>query len=225
MCEIVIAVAIDGPAGAGKSSIARKVASEIGFIYVDTGALYRSIGLHMLNHHIFPGDEQAVPAELEHVQISLAFRDGEQRVILCGKDVSDYIRTSAVSQASSQVSAIPAVRAFLLELQKNLAITNNVIMDGRDIGTVVLPNAQVKVFLTASSAERAKRRHKEMVGKGLKADFDTILKEIEERDYRDANRAIAPLVPAKDAVVVDTTGMTMEEVVTTLKDLIRKQTA
>lgn len=219
----MVAVAIDGPAGAGKSSIARKVAKELGFIYVDTGALYRAIGLHMLNHTIFPEDEQAVTAELANVQISLEFRDGEQRVILCGKDVSDFIRTSAVSQASSQVSSIAAVRAFLLQLQKNLAEQHNVIMDGRDIGTVVLPHAQVKVFLTASPQERAKRRHKEMVEKGFKADFSTILNEIIDRDDRDANRAISPLVPAKDAVVVDTTGMDMEQVVTGLKELIDKQ--
>ena len=174
------------------------------FIYVDTGALYRSIGLHMLKKNIFPGDEQAVPRELEHVDIALEFKDGEQRVILCGEDVSDLIRTSEVSKASSQVSAIPAVREFLLELQKNMAKTHNVIMDGRDIGTVVLPDAQVKVFLTASAEERAKRRHKEMLEKGNEADLSAILEEIKERDERDANREIAPLVPAKDAVFVDT---------------------
>ena len=216
----MIAVAIDGPAGAGKSSIARKVAEEIGFIYVDTGALYRSIGLHMLKKHIFPGDEQAVPKELEHVDIALEFKDGEQRVILFGEDVSDLIRTSEVSRASSQVSAIPAVREFLLELQKNMAKTHNVIMDGRDIGTVVLPDAQVKVFLTASAEERAKRRHKEMLEKGNEADLSAILEEIKERDERDANREIAPLVPAEDAVIVDTTGMTMQEVIDKLKEFI-----
>ena len=218
--KTMIAVAIDGPAGAGKSSIARKVAEDIGFIYVDTGALYRSIGLHMLKKNIFPGDEQAVPRELEHVDIALEFKDGEQRVILCGEDVRDLLRTSEVSKASSQVSAIPAVREFLLELQKNMAKTHNVIMDGRDIGTVVLPDAQVKVFLTASAEERAKRRHKEMLEKGNEADLSAILEEIKERDERDANREIAPLVPAKDAVFVDTTGMTMQEVIDTLKELI-----
>lgn len=221
----MIAVAIDGPAGAGKSSIARRVASEIGFIYVDTGALYRSIGLHMLRQNIFPGDAQAVQKELEHVDIALEFKNGEQRVILCGEDVSDFIRTSEVSKASSQVSAIPAVREFLLELQKNLAKTHNVIMDGRDIGTVVLPNAQVKLFLTASPEERAKRRHKEMLEKGCKADFSAILQEIRERDDRDANREIAPLVPAEDAVVVDTTGMTIQEVIDKIKEFIAAQTA
>ena len=174
----MIAVAIDGPAGAGKSSIARQTAKEIGFIYVDTGALYRSIGLHMLNHNIFPGDAQAVSRELEHLDIGLEFQNGEQRVILCGKDVSDLIRTPEVSKASSQVSAIPAVRAFLLELQKNMAQTHNVIMDGRDIGTVVLPQAQVKVFLTASPQERARRRYQEILEKGGSADYEEILKEI-----------------------------------------------
>jgi len=143
----VIAVAIDGPAGAGKSSIARKTAKEIEFIYVDTGALYRAVGLHMLNCGIVPEDQQAVSAELAHVDISLEFKDGDQRGILCGQDVTDLIRTSDVSRASSQVSAIPEVRAFLLALQTKLAEKNHVIMDGRDIGTVVLPNAQVKVFL------------------------------------------------------------------------------
>lgn len=219
----MIAVAIDGPAGAGKSSIARKTAKEIGFIYVDTGALYRAIGLHMLNHGITPEKKQEVLAELTHVNISLAFQDGEQRVLLCGNDVTDLIRTPEVSRASSQVSAIPEVRSFLLELQKNLAKKHNVIMDGRDIGTVVLPDAQVKVFLTASPQERARRRMQEISEKGQTADFRTILEAIEERDYRDEHRQIAPLVPAKDAVLLDTTDMTMQEAVDRLKELIAKQ--
>lgn len=221
--KIVIAVAIDGPAGAGKSSIARKTAKEIEFIYVDTGALYRAVGLHMLNCGIVPEDQQAVSAELAHVDISLEFKDGDQRVLLCGQDVTDLIRTSDVSRASSQVSAIPEVRAFLLALQTKLAEKNHVIMDGRDIGTVVLPNAQVKVFLTATPQERARRRMQQIEEKGQKADFDTILREIQERDYRDAHREIAPLIPAADAVVIDTTNLTMQQASNMLKQLIVKQ--
>ena len=207
----MIAVAIDGPAGAGKSSIARKVAEEIGFIYVDTGALYRSIGLHMLKKNIFPGDEQAVPRELEHVDIALEFKDGEQRVILCGEDVSDLIRTSEVSKASSQVSAIPAVREFLLELQKNMAKTHNVIMDGRDIGTVVLPQAEVKIFLTASPEIRAQRRMKELEQRGTPQPYNQVLSDILQRDWADSHRETAPLRQAEDALLLDTSHLDFDQ--------------
>ena len=219
----MIAVAIDGPAGAGKSSIARKVAEEIGFIYVDTGALYRSIGLHMLKKNIFPGDEQAVPRELEHVDIALEFKDGEQRVILCGEDVSDLIRTSEVSKASSQVSAIPAVREFLLELQKNMAKTHNVIMDGRDIGTVVLPQAEVKIFLTASPEIRAQRRMKELEQRGTPQPYNQVLSDILQRDWADSHRETAPLRQAEDALLLDTSHLDFDQSREALLHMIKER--
>lgn len=215
------AIAIDGPAGAGKSTIARRAAEQIGFIYVDTGALYRAIGLYMMNQGVDTTDAQAVCPLLQKVDISLAFQSGEQRVILCGADVSDEIRTAEVSMAASNVSAIGQVREFLFALQKNIAKTNDVVMDGRDIGTVVLPDAQVKIFLTASPEERAKRRYDEMILKGQKADFDDVLSDLRKRDYNDSHRAVAPLVPAADAVIVDTTGNTLEQSVEQLIAIIK----
>lgn len=219
----MIAVAIDGPAGAGKSTIARQAAKKVGFIYVDTGALYRTVGLFMLRNGITPNDGEAVSKEVDsgRVKIDLAFQDGEQKVLLNGEDVTGLIRTPEVSLASSQVSAVPKVREFLFSLQKNLAKEHHVIMDGRDIGTVVLPEAQVKIFLTASPEERAKRRCKELQEKGMEADFDDVLREIKERDYNDSHRVIAPLVPAKDAVFVDTSSMTLEQAVHAVLDLVK----
>lgn len=215
------AIAIDGPAGAGKSTIARRAAKEIGFIYVDTGALYRAIGLFMLNQSVDTADAEAVCRQLEQVQVSLAFQNQEQKVILCGKDITEEIRTAEVSMAASNVSAIPEVRKFLFSLQKDIAEKNDVIMDGRDIGTVVLPEAQVKIFLTASSEERAKRRYEEMTGMGEKADYNDVLSDLRTRDYNDSNRAVAPLVPAKNAVIVDTTGNTLEQSVEQLLSIIK----
>lgn len=217
----MIAVAIDGPAGAGKSSIARKIARNLGFVYVDTGALYRAVGLYMLERGVMLGDAAAVTAALDGLCIALQFVQGRQRVLLCGEDVTDLIRTPRVSQAASMVSAVPAVRAFLLQLQKDFAQKNNVIMDGRDIGTVVLPQAQVKIFLTASPEARAKRRYTQLRQKGVYADFDTILTEILQRDDRDKNRAVAPLVPADDAVIVDSTGLTKQQVIRKIRTLIQ----
>ncbi len=219
----MIAVAIDGPAGAGKSTIARQAAKKVGFIYVDTGALYRTVGLFMLRNGITPSDGEAVSKEVDsgRVKIDLAFQDGEQKVLLNGEDVTGLIRTPEVSLASSQVSAVPKVREFLFSLQKTLATEHHVIMDGRDIGTVVLPEAQVKIFLTASPEERAKRRCKELQEKGMEADFDDVLREIKERDYNDSHRVIAPLVPAKDAVFVDTSSMTLEQAVHAVLDLVK----
>ncbi len=219
----MIAVAIDGPAGAGKSTIARRAAKEIGFIYVDTGALYRTIGLFMLEHGIDTQNEQAVCEQLEHVRVSHTFQNGEQRVILGDKDVSDKIRTAEVSMAASVVSAIPKVREYLFDLQKNIAATNNVIMDGRDIGTVVLPDAKIKIFLTASPEERAKRRCNEMLAKGMKAEYDEVLADIKTRDYNDSHRAIAPLVPAKDAILVDTTDIDLEQSIAKLTQIIKER--
>lgn len=217
------AVAIDGPAGAGKSTIARRAAKEIGFIYVDTGALYRAIGLYVLQKGISCSDTQQVIALLDEIKVSLAFVNGEQRVLLCGDDVSDAIRTAEVSMAASTVSAIPEVRSFLFQLQRDMARDNNVVMDGRDIGTVVLPDAKIKIFLTASPEERSRRRYEEMLQKGMAADYEQVLAELKERDYNDSHRAIAPLVPAKDAILVDTTGNTLEQSVRQLTNIIKER--
>ncbi len=214
------AIAIDGPAGAGKSTIARRAAKKLGFIYVDTGAMYRAIGFFMLNHGVEPGNAEAVVPLLNEVRVTIAFRRGEQRVLLCGEDISEQIRTPEVSMAASDVSAIPAVREFLLSLQRGLAEEKSVVMDGRDIGTVVLPNAQIKIFLTASPEERAKRRYEELLQKGTDAKYDEVLADLIARDYQDSHRAVAPLVPAPGAVIVDTTGNTLEQSVEQLTGLI-----
>lgn len=217
------AIAIDGPAGAGKSTISRRVAKELGYIYVDTGALYRSIGLYALKQGKDTKDTKSVCALLPEIRVSLTFAEGEQRVILCGEDVSSQIRTPEVSMAASNVSAIPAVRDYLFDLQQNMAKENNVVMDGRDIGTVVLPNARVKIFLTASAEERARRRYKEMLEKGENADYDEVLKDIKQRDYQDSHREIAPLVPAKDSILVDTTEDDLEQAVQKMLLVIKER--
>ncbi len=216
----MISIAIDGPGGAGKSSVAKELAAKLGFIYVDTGAMYRSIGLYMLNNGIDIKDKKAVSEILSNVNVELKYVDGQQRVLLCGNDVSEDIRKPEVSMAASAVSAVPQVRSFLLDLQRNMAQNNNVIMDGRDIGTVVLPNAQIKLFLTASAEERANRRYKELIAKGENVEFDTVLNELKERDYQDSHREIAPLKPADDATVIDTTGNNLEQSVKMLMDFI-----
>ena len=219
----MIAVAIDGPAGAGKSTIARKVSEEIGFIYVDTGALYRTIGYYAILHNIDPEDKDKVSACLDNIKITLKFNQGKQCVFIGDIDVSDKIRTPEISMAASAVSAIPSVRKFLLDLQKNLALENNVIMDGRDIGTVVLPNADIKIFLTASSEERAKRRYTDLKVKDKDIKFQDVLNDIKQRDFNDINREIAPLKPADDAIIVDTTGESLEQSVSRLSSLIRER--
>ncbi len=199
-------IAIDGPAGAGKSSLAKKLAEELGYLYVDTGAIYRTVGLKVFKCGIDPTDAAAVADILPHTKISMNYgQDGLQRMFLDGEDVSEEIRVHAVSQLASQVAAIPAVRAFLLDFQRQQARDHSVIMDGRDIGTVVLPDATVKIYLTASSQERARRRLLELQQRGQSADFDTVLQDIERRDHQDMNRAIAPLCQAEDAVLLDTT--------------------
>lgn len=214
-----IAIAIDGPAGAGKSTIAKCAAKELGFIYVDTGALYRAIGLYVQRKGIDKDDKENVIASLKEIDEKLAFNEkGEQIVILNGEDVSGYIRTPEISMYASAVSAIPEVRNFLLDLQRNMAKTNNVIMDGRDIGTVILPDAKVKIFLSASPECRAKRRYDELVEKGMDVNYDDILKDVIERDYNDSHRATAPLKPADDAIIIDTTGQDREE---SIKQLIK----
>lgn len=213
-------VAIDGPAGAGKSTIAKTVAKNMQFIYVDTGAMYRTIGFYMLRNGISVDDPEAVAAHLSEVDVTLGYEDGVQQVYLNGENVSASIRTQEVGEAASKVSAMPPVRAALLNLQRNLARSADILMDGRDIGTVVLPDADVKVFLTASSLVRAKRRYDELTAKGTVCDLAVIQKEIEERDYRDMHREIAPLKQAADAVLVDSSDMTIDEVVAEIIRLI-----
>lgn len=217
----MIHIAIDGPAGAGKSTIARALAAQIGFIYVDTGALYRTVGLFMLRVGVDPADAEAVVPRLDGVQIALTFSEGEQHVLLSGEDVSEAIRTPEVSMAASAVSAIPAVRAFLLSLQKELAAANNVIMDGRDIGTVILPDAQLKIFLTASPQARAQRRFAQLQEKGEAVSYDEVLRDIQKRDEQDMTRAAAPLKPAPDARLVDTSDCTLEESIARVRELVR----
>ena len=208
----MINIAIDGPAGAGKSSVAKAVAAKLGFIYVDTGALYRSIGVNALRNGIKTDDAQAVTDLLPETKVELRFIDGAQRVFLNGEDVSEAIRMPEASMAASNVSAIPAVRTFLLDLQRDMAKNNNVIMDGRDIGTVILPDAQYKFFLTASAEVRADRRFKEFKEKGVEVDYKALLEEIIQRDYNDSHRETAPLKQADDAILVDSSNMSLEEV-------------
>lgn len=216
-------IAIDGPAGAGKSSIAKEAARRLGFIYVDTGALYRTVALNAIRNNVSLNDPAAIAETLPNAKISLAFADGTQRVMLNGEDVSEQIRTPDVSAGASKVSAVPAVRQYLFDLQKNLAAENDCLMDGRDIGTVVLPNAQLKVFLTASPEERARRRWNQLKEAGTEADYDEILKDVNQRDYQDTHREIAPLKQAEDAVLLDTTHMAFEEVVAELLRLTEER--
>lgn len=216
----MISVAIDGPSGAGKSTLAKRLAKVLGYLYVDTGAMYRSIGLFALRKGVDPKDEAAVTALLPQIQIELRYVDGAQRVLLCGEDVSEAIRAEEVGMATSAVSAHPPVRAFLLELQRGMARTHDILMDGRDIGTVILPNASVKIFLTASAEARATRRFRELQEKGVDTDFETVLEDIRRRDYQDSHRATAPLRQAEDAVLVDTSEMDLEESFQALKSLI-----
>ncbi len=220
----MIHVAIDGPAGAGKSTIARKAAAALGFVYVDTGALYRTLGLGMLRRGIEPTDAQAVCALLGEVRVALRYIDGAQHVFLDGEDVSDAIRTPEASMAASNVSAIPAVREHLFSLQQDIAAQNNVIMDGRDIGTVVLPQAEVKIFLTASPEARAQRRFKELEEKGMPAPYDEVLADIVQRDHNDTHRAVAPLRRAEDAVLLDTSDLTLDESYQAVIQIIKEKT-
>lgn len=218
-----IAIAIDGPAGAGKSTIAKLAAKELSFIYVDTGALYRAIGLCAYRNNIGSKDVPQILKMLEDIKVELAFNDkGEQIVLLNGEDVSSLIRTPEISMYASDVSAIPEVRAFLLDLQRNMAKTNNIIMDGRDIGTVVLPNAKVKIFLTASAEVRAKRRFDELIEKGMDVKYEDVLKDVETRDYNDSHRETAPLKPAEDSVIVDTSGLDLQQSVQKLISIMKE---
>ena len=216
----MISVAIDGPAGAGKSTVAKGLAKKLGFIYVDTGALYRAIGVYALRKGVNTKDADGVSALLGDIKIELKFVDGAQRVFLNDEDVSEAIRTPDASMAASNVSAIPSVRAFLLDLQRDIAKKNNCLMDGRDIGTVVLPDAQIKIFMTADVEERAMRRYKELQEKGINDSYDQVLNEMKERDFQDSNRPIAPLKPAEDSMIFDSTGYTLEQSIEGLSALI-----
>lgn len=218
----MINVAIDGPAGAGKSTIAKIAAAQLGFIYVDTGALYRTIALNAQRHNLL-GDTEQIIKMLDNTKVELKFIDGAQAVYLNDEDVSSLIRTPEISMGASAVSAIPQVRAFLLDLQRNIAKNNNVIMDGRDIGTVVLPDAQIKIFLFASPECRAERRYKELIEKGQNVTYDEVLKDVNQRDYQDSHREIAPLKPCEDSVMCDTSGFELEQSINLIVNTIKER--
>lgn len=217
----MINIAIDGPAGAGKSTIAKMVSAKLGYIYVDTGALYRAIALYIKENAIADGD---IENSLADADVSLRFVDGAQRVYLGDRDVSGLIRTNEISMEASRTSSIPAVRAYLFETQQKIARENNIIMDGRDIGTVILPNADVKIFLTASAEERANRRFRELSEKPDCPPYEVILKDIIQRDYQDMNRETSPLRQAEDAILVDTTSLNLEESAEEILRIIREKT-
>lgn len=206
-------LAIDGPAGAGKSSVAKELAKALGAIYLDTGAMYRAVGLYMVRSGVNTRDMDAVAARADEAVVDIVYVDGKQRVYLCGEDVTDFIRTPEMSDAASAVSAVPYVRVLLVARQQEIARAQNVVMDGRDIGTKVLPDADLKIFLTASPEERARRRFLEMGGESAGVDFDKLLAEINQRDWDDSHRAASPLCRAEDAVEVDSSSMTKEEVI------------
>lgn len=221
---MIYSVAIDGPGGAGKSTVARRVAQKRGIVYVDTGAMYRAVALYMLTECVDVKDEDAVKKLLPGVDIQIKYSNGEQRIFLCGRDVSEEIRRPDVSMAASTVSAYKSVREYLLEAQRDIARTHSVIMDGRDIGTVVLPDALVKIFLTGDVNVRAQRRCKELRARGEDVDFETVLSDIKQRDLQDSQRANSPLKPAPDSVTVDTTDMDFDRVVNLVMDITDKKT-
>ncbi|MBQ4067420.1 MAG: (d)CMP kinase [Clostridia bacterium] len=206
-----IRIAIDGPSGSGKSTLAKSLAKTLGLVYVDTGALYRTVGLYAKRNGVPLNEASKVTRLLPEAQISICYTEAGQRVILCGEDVSDLIRTPEMSMYASAVSAVPAVRSFLLEIQKRMAAEGNVIMDGRDIGTVIMPDADVKLFVEASPRARARRRHAELMEKGDTSSFEEVLEDIIKRDANDKNRAVAPAIPADDAIFVDNSDMSLEE--------------
>lgn len=221
----MISVAMDGPVGAGKSSVARESAKRLGFIYADTGALYRGIALYTVRKGLSDKDgdfQNKVEALLPEINVEIGIENGEQHIFLCGEDVSEEIRLPEISMAASSVSSIPAVRAFLLELQRDIAKKNNVLMDGRDIGTVVLPEAQVKIFITAAPEIRARRRFEELVNKGVETTFEQVLNDLNHRDYQDSHRAIAPLKMAEGAVLLDTSDLNFEQSVESVVELVEK---
>ena len=220
----MIRIAIDGPSGAGKSSIAKAVAARLGIVYVDTGALYRTVGYYVRGKGIARTDKEGVVSCLPHIKIEVRYEDGAQHVYLNGEDLGDRIREPEISMYASSVSAIPEVRAFLLDTQRDIAAKNSVIMDGRDIGTVILPNADVKIFMTASNEARAQRRTKELIAKGMDARYEDVLREMIERDENDRTRDVAPAVAAPDAILLDNSDMTIEENVDAVLSIIDRVT-
>ncbi|MBQ9921305.1 MAG: (d)CMP kinase [Clostridia bacterium] len=219
----MINIAIDGPSGAGKSSLAKALSAKLGYVYVDTGALYRTVGLYVRRKETDPKDEAAVTALLPEIELEMKFENGAQSVYLNGENVNDKIRTPEMSMYASAVSAIPSVRAFLLDLQKNIAKKENVIMDGRDIGTVILPDAQVKIFLFADNTKRAKRRYEELIAKGEKVTLEDVLEDMTKRDNNDKNRKTAPAVQAPDAVPLDNSELDLEGTVQAALDIIKSK--
>ena len=218
----MIQIAIDGPGGAGKSTVAKAVAAKLGIVYVDTGALYRTIGYYVRQKNIAPDSREGVAACLSEISINIVYQDGAQHVYLNGEDLGDKIRTPEMSMYASAVSAIPEVRAFLLDTQRDIAKKNSVIMDGRDIGTVILPEADVKIFLTASEECRAQRRYKELIARGQNVTLEDVLAEMNQRDTQDSTRECAPTAAADDAILLDNTGMTFEETVDAIVRLAKK---
>ncbi len=218
--NITMKIAIDGPGGAGKSTLAKALAKKLGFAYVDTGAIYRTVGYAARSKGIAPDDAAAVSAMLKDIKVEAKFEDGRQDMYLDGEFLGDRIREHEISHYASAVSAIPAVREYLFDMQRSIADANNVIMDGRDIGTVILPDAQLKVFLTATAEERALRRTNELIEKGQKADYEQVLADIKERDDRDSSRAIAPLKPADDAIMFNNTGFTPAQSLERLLEIV-----
>lgn len=216
-------IAIDGPAGAGKSTIAKRIAQELSFVYVDTGAMYRAIALYFLRKGTDPANVAEIEAECPNIHVTIEYQNGEQQVLLNGENVNGYIRNEEVGNMASKTSPIPAVRAALLDLQRNMTKTADILMDGRDIGTNVLPNADLKIYLTASSKVRAKRRYDELIAKGENCDLDKIEQDIIIRDKQDMSRAIAPLKQAEDAVLVDSSDMSIDQVVETIKKEFNKK--
>lgn len=218
-----ISVAIDGPSGAGKSTVARAAAARLGYVYVDTGAMYRAIGLAVCRKGISGDDTAGIVAVLPEVQLDIRYEDGAQHILLCGEDVSDAIRTPEIAKYASKVSAVPEVRQFLLETQRDMAKNGNILMDGRDIGTVILPDAQVKIFLTASAEARAQRRYLELHEKGQSITFDEVLHDIQQRDEQDMTRTVAPLKQAADAVLLDTSDISLEQSIEAVLRIIRER--
>lgn len=213
-------IALDGPSGAGKSTVAKAVAKRLGIIYVDTGALYRSIGLYVLRAGVAKDDKEKIIPMLSDIKLDLSFKDNTQSVVLNGEDVSSLIRTGEIAMYASAVSAIPEVRAFLLETQRKIARENSVIMDGRDIGTVIIPDAEVKIFMVASAEARAERRYKELIAKGEECTLESVLADIKKRDNDDSTRAVAPAIPAEDAIFLDNSDIDQEETVEKVLEII-----
>lgn len=213
-------IAIDGPSGVGKSTLAKGLAKEFGFVYVDTGAIYRTVGLYAQYNNIDPHNEDELSRHFDDIKIELVWIDGVQRVLLCGKDVSEEIRTPKSSMYASAVSALPKVRAFLLDMQRSIANSKSVIMDGRDIGTVILPDADVKIFMSADEESRAKRRYNELISKGQKTTYEEVLADMKQRDHNDSTRAAAPLKCAEDAIPFDNSDLNIEETIIEAKKLI-----